>query len=288
QHQFVYRDDYLNEEIGAIEVFNNKVYKVLSTRMIEGELYGYLKGQREIGWTKLKNSHYVFNKQDEMVFVKNKEGIQNELNITYQFVDGFTKEVQNKFLTSKGFIKYKGEFYELLFEKHKLIGFMKPSDIDVGYHVDEDVHLLQGAELYLESRLKTKAENISEKDDFTLKLVFPERGIGKVERKNQVYWIELNHVVEHQLERVFHSLQDYSSTENVEINDIIHNFLAERKKAKNILTALVNDKINNESNTNPDQIEGKSNIYTRYQNLKNSKLGKLQIKYWNMRKKWGK
>ncbi|HAR6533011.1 TPA: hypothetical protein I1889_002272, partial [Staphylococcus pseudintermedius] len=62
----------------------------------------------------------------------------------------------------------------------------------------------------------------------------------------------------------------------------------ERKKAKNILTALVNDKINNESNTNPDQIEGKSNIYTRYQNLKNSKLGKLQIKYWNMRKKWGK
>lgn len=102
-----------------------------------------------------------------------------------------------------------------------------------------------------------------------------------------MYWIELNHVVEHQLERVFHSLQDYSSTENVEINDIIHNFLAERKKAKNILTALVNDKINNESNTNPDQIEGKSNIYTRYQNLKNSKLGKLQIKYWNMRKNGG-
>lgn len=287
-HQFIYSDDNLKEEVGAIEAFNHKVYRVLSTRIIGDQLYGYLKGQREIGWVKLKNSHYVFNKQDEIVFVKNKKGIQNTLNMTYQFVDGFTTDIQDKFLTSKGLMKYKGEFYELLFQKKRFIGFMKPSDIDAGYHVDESVNLIQEAALFLESRLKTKVEYVNVKGDFKLKLVFPEKGIGKLEEDGQVYWIELKHIEQQQLERILNALGEYSSTEAVELNDLIHNFLVERHKAKRVITALVKDKMNPGSNVYSEQIDGHSSIHARYQNLKNSKLGKLQIKYWNMRKKWGK
>lgn len=285
---FLYRDERLTEEIGTVEPFNHKVYRVLSTRMIEGELYGYLKGQREIGWVKLKNSHYVFNKQNEIVFVKNKDGVQNELNITYQFIGEFTQDIQNKFLTSKGLMKYKGEFYELLFQKKRFIGFMKSSDIDVGFHVNESVKLLQETELFLESHLKTKVENVNVKDDHTLRLVFPEKGIGKVEVGGQLYWVELKHIDKQHLDSILSRLQDYHSTEDVEMNDLIQNFLTERKKAKHILMTLVKDKTNNGASTTSDQFEGTSNVHTRYQNLKNSKLGKLQIKYWNMRKKWGK
>ncbi|QHW36542.1 hypothetical protein GZH82_03770 [Staphylococcus ursi] len=288
RHQFIYSDANLKEEIGTVEAFNYKVYLVLSTRIIEGQLHGYLKGQREIGWVKLEHSHYVFNKQNEIVFVKNNTGVQNALNITYQFVDSFTRDVQNKFLTSKGLVKYKGEFYELLFQKRRFVGFMKPSDLDVGYHVNEDVNLGQGTALFLESRLKTKAENVHVKDDFQLKLLFPEKGIGKLEENGKVYWIELKHVDPQQLERILGTLPDYSSTEEVEKNDLIHNFLIERLQAKHVITALVKDKMNQGLNAQLDGIEGHSNIHERYQNLKNSKLGQLQIKYWNMRKKWGK
>ncbi|PCF87489.1 hypothetical protein [Staphylococcus intermedius] len=287
-HQFIYSDDNLKEELGTLEALNHKVYRVLSTRNIGNQLYGYLKGQREIGWVELKNSHYVFNKQDEIVFVKNKKGIQNPLNITYQFVDRFTPDIQNKFLTSKGLMKYKGEFYELLFQKKRFIGFVKPSDIDVGYHVDEDMSLIEDATLFLESRLKTKVAHENVKSDFKLKLIFPEKGIGKLEEDGQIYWIALKDVVQQQLERILGTLPDYRSTEAVELNDIIHNFLTERHKAKRVMTALVKDKINHSSNVYSDPMDGSSSIHTRYQNLKNSKLGKLQIKYWNLRKKWGK
>ncbi|PCF52116.1 hypothetical protein [Staphylococcus delphini] len=287
-YQFIYSDVNLKEEVGTVEAFNHKVYQVLSTRTMEGQLYGYLKGQREIGWVKLKNSHYVFNKQNEIVFVKKYAEIQNALNITYQFADRFTQDVQNKYLTSTGLVKYNDEFYELLFQKKRFVGFMKPSDLDVGYHVNENVNLRQGTVLFLESRLKTKAENVHVKGDFRLKLLFPEKGIGKLEEEKQVYWIELKHVDPQQLERILDTLPDYSSTEEVEKSDLIHNFLTERQQAKHVITALVNDKMNQGWNAQVDGFEGQSNIHERYQNLKNSKLGQLQIKYWNMRKKWGK
>ncbi|HHU6750622.1 TPA: hypothetical protein ACUI23_001315 [Staphylococcus pseudintermedius] len=288
EHQFIYSDDNLEEEVGTVGAFNHKVYQVLSTRSMEDQLYGYLKGQREIGWVKLENSQYVFNKQNEIVFVKNRAGVQNTLNITYQFADRFTQDVQNKFLTSKGLMKYKGEFYELLFQKKRFVGFMKPSDLDVGYHVNENVNLRHETVLFLESHLKTKAENVNVKGDFQLKLLFPEKGIGKLEEDKQVYWIELKHVDPQQLERILETLPDYSSTEEVEKYDLIHNFLTERHQAKQVITALVRDKMNQGWQAQVDGFEGQSNIHERYQNLKNSKLGQLQIKYWNMRKKWGK
>ncbi|PTF29820.1 hypothetical protein BUY14_09415, partial [Staphylococcus chromogenes] len=72
------------------------------------------------------------------------------------------------------------------------------------------------------------------------------------------------------------------------INDLINNFLNERKKSKKLLISLVKDKINNGVEGYTESVDNPRRVNERYQNLKNSKLGKLQIKYWNMRKKWGK
>ncbi|PTG78464.1 hypothetical protein [Staphylococcus chromogenes] len=82
-NQFLYRDERLTEELGTVEPFNHKVYKVLSTRMINDRLFGFIKGKREIGWVNLESSYYVYNKTNDIVFIKEGANIQNELNNKY-------------------------------------------------------------------------------------------------------------------------------------------------------------------------------------------------------------
>ncbi|PTG19024.1 hypothetical protein BU637_10755 [Staphylococcus chromogenes] len=68
----------------------------------------------------------------------------------------------------------------------------------------------------------------------------------------------------------------------------MNNCVKERKKSKELVMSHVKDKNNNGVEGYTESVDNPSRVNERYQNLKNSKLGKLQIKYWNMRKKWGK
>ncbi|PTG38312.1 hypothetical protein BUY15_04840 [Staphylococcus chromogenes] len=109
-----------------------------------------------------------------------------------------------------------------------------------------------------------------------------------MECENKKFWVDLKYVDDVELNKILSTLETYNPTENAEINDLINNFLNERKKSKKLLISLVKDKINNGVEGYTESVDNPSRVNERYQNLKNSKLGKLQIKYWNMRKKWGK
>ncbi|PTF84990.1 hypothetical protein, partial [Staphylococcus chromogenes] len=223
---------------------------------------------------------------NEIVFLKEGANIQNELNIKYNFTKSFTEDIQKKYLTSKGLINYNDEFYELLYKKERFVGFMKSSDLDVGYNVEYEVTLPRDKELFVDSQFKTKVNN--ENDIYKLLMIFPNKSIGKVECENKKFWVDLKYVDDVELNKILSTLETYNPTENAEINDLINNFLNERKKSKKLLISLVKDKINNGVEGYTESVDNPSRVNERYQNLKNSKLGKLQIKYWNMRKKWGK
>ncbi|PTG67622.1 hypothetical protein BU675_10605 [Staphylococcus chromogenes] len=163
---------------------------------------------------------------------------------------------------------------------------MKSSDLDVGYNVEYEVTLPRDKELFVDSQFKTKVNN--ENDIYKLLMIFPNKSIGKVECENKKFWVDLKYVDDVELNKILSTLETYNPTENAEINDLINNFLNERKKSKKLLISLVKDKINNGVEGYTESVDNPSRVNERYQNLKNSKLGKLQIKYWNMRKKWGK
>ncbi|PTG26635.1 hypothetical protein, partial [Staphylococcus chromogenes] len=204
-NQFLYRDEGLTEELGTVEPFNHKVYKVLSTRMINDRLFGFIKGKREIGWVNLESSYYVYNKTNEIVFLKEGANIQNELNIKYNFTKSFTEDIQKKYLTSKGLINYNDEFYELLYKKERFVGFMKSSDLDVGYNVEYEVTLPRDKELFVDSQFKTKVNN--ENDIYKLLMIFPNKSIGKVECENKKFWVDLKYVDDVELNKILSTLE---------------------------------------------------------------------------------
>ena len=60
---------------------------------------------------------------------------------------------------------------------------------------------------------------------------------------------------------------------------MITNFQEERKESKSAIVRLINENISLQK-----QIKRRKNQYERlYMNLKNSKLGKIQTKYWSWR-----
>lgn len=287
EHNFIFKDENLEEENGTIGNNNLKVFDVLSTRYIDGELYGYLKGRNELGWTKLKNSKYIYSKKETFVFIKDNESIQNKPNQDFNMIKWFKNEVKEKFLTSKGLIKFDDQYYEVVFNKNTLIGFIHPTDLDVGYKIDIPVQINSNGDYYLESSLSNKVENIEDTLSYNAKLFFPKKGLVRVLSDKSNYWTEIRNLKEESQRELYSSIEKYNPLDNIEINDVINNFLSERKKSKSLLISLIKEKINvNTFDSKPTK--GDHNLNHRYQNLKNSKLGRLQIKYWKFRKKWRK
>ncbi|PTF94069.1 hypothetical protein BU654_10490, partial [Staphylococcus chromogenes] len=86
-------------------------------------------------------------------------------------------------------------------------------------------------ELFVDSQFKTKVNN--ENDIYKLLMIFPNKSIGKVECENKKFWVDLKYVDDVELNKILSTLETYNPTENAEINDLINNFLNERKKSKN-------------------------------------------------------
>ncbi|PTG88215.1 hypothetical protein BU639_11400, partial [Staphylococcus chromogenes] len=129
------------------------------------------------------------NKTNESVFMKENNNNKNELNIKYKCTKSFKEDIKKKYLTSKGIINYNDEFYELLYKKERFVGFMKSSDLDVGYNVEYEVTLPRDKELFVDSQFKTKVNN--ENDIYKLLMIFPNKSIGKVECENKKFWVDL-------------------------------------------------------------------------------------------------
>ncbi|RIL46961.1 hypothetical protein BUY93_12620, partial [Mammaliicoccus fleurettii] len=62
--------------------------------------------------------------------------------------------------------------------------------------------------------------------------------------------------------------------------DIITNFQEERKESKSAIVRLINENINLQKNHKKEE---KAQYERLYHNLRNSKLGKIQTKYWSWR-----
>lgn len=287
EENFIYKDEMLEEEIEVVGPHNLKIYKVLATRFIDGQLYGYIKGQHELGWTKLKSSLYVYNKPDTFVWIKDDKSIQNEVNQKFNMIKWFKSDVINKFLISKGLIKINNQYFEVLYNKKTLLGFIEPKNLDVASRIDIPVNIKKEGEFYLESSLSNKVENVNEDENFNAQIFFPEKGLVKLTSENLIYWTNIKSLNNESQNKLHNESGHYDATKDIELNDVIFNFLEERKKSKKLLISMIKEKINgiDESSRMTNNSES---LNLRYKNLKNSKLGQLQIKYWNFRKKWRK
>src|SRR5699024_4187359 len=144
-------------------------------------------------------------------------------------------------------------------------------------------------ELYKESGLKNMVYEEIVNPTVVVVDYFKKSQIARIILKRNTYWIKLDLLEEDTLPP---KTEKNITSLDVMFGHIASSFRKSEKASKKVIKKLLNenkeliriiDNYNN-SQTMRDSEEYK-NLEKKYENLKKSKLGKLQVAYWNYRKK---
>ena len=283
----IYNSANLDSVIGTIgqRIFGQ--YRVIDYRKIDGKDYYLLTNKQGIiGWTHLNESITLYNKAHEPVKVIEKNFKKNEINTILRLnLESFDI---NKVYMSKKFILLNGEVLEAIYLKNTLIGFFDPNDLDHSIKINDRIDLIKAEELYLDSGFLIKAEDINKESKVNIVDYFPILKIARLKCKNTILWAEIIDFEHEKLNKENKLLSELSYSNLFAIH-LVNSYESEREKSKNIIINLMNENKalletleKKEKPKNNCSYENK-NYKQLYQNLRLSKLGKIQTAYWRYR-----
>lgn len=276
-NQNIYNEFDINSSERTLGNLNNQVVRVLGLREIDGEFYGLIEfGANIIGWTVLENSIFIHPKQLESVKINFDKFTTPEFNRQVNINKDLVLSLKGRLLTSKSFIQVDGVQLEMIYLKGKFQGFVYPRDIIRGIDTADSLNLDESVKLYRDSNLVIDQEPVEETMRATVTLVFLELNIAKLSTENQTSWVNLDNL-------------DYDISHlDIKNSHLQENFIQmqtnERKKTKSIIESLLKRQIELEKNI--EKYETRLNrVENLYNNLRNSKLGKIQVAIWGRRGK---
>ncbi|HCN59973.1 MULTISPECIES: hypothetical protein [Mammaliicoccus] len=273
--------------VNHVSDYLNKALKVISVKDIESELYGLVvRGTNIIGWTKLNNSIKLISKPIETIRVDLTHFNTPQINRDLGFKVDYNLLFQEKNYSSRALYLYEGEILEAIFNKGTFSGFVKTEDIDRAVMINTKVSI-KNSTLFYQDSAKNKTIDLSldeEQFDFNnvnIDMVFLKAKSVRVIIKKKKYWISLSDLIDNEMIDSLESIsyENYNELE-LEQLDIITNFQEERKESKSAIVRLINENINLQKNHKKEE---KAQYERLYHNLRNSKLGKIQTKYWSWR-----
>lgn len=276
-NQNIYNEFDINSSERTLGNLNNQVVRILGLREIDGNFYGLIEfGANIIGWTVLENSIFIHPKKLESVKIDFDKFTTPVFNRQININKDLVLSLKGRLLTSKSFIEADGQQLEMIYLKGKFQGFVYPGHIIRGIDTSDNIMLDESVQLFRDSNLVIDQEPVVETIKATVSLVFPELNLAKLFTENQTSWVNLDEL-------------DYD-TSHLIINNgpLQENFIQlqtnERKKTKSIIESLLKRQIELEKNI--DKYETRLNrVEKLYNNLRNSKLGKIQIAIWERRGK---
>ncbi|MEY8559435.1 hypothetical protein AALF85_01830 [Jeotgalicoccus halotolerans] len=276
-NQNIYNEFDINSNERTLGNLNNQVVRVLGLREIDENFYGLIEfGANIIGWTILENSIFIHPKKLESVKIDFDTFTTPEFNREVNIHKDLVLSLKGRLLTSKSFIEVNGKQLEMIYLKGKFQGFVNPEDIIRGIDTADHINLDENVQLYRDSNLVIDQESVGEAIKATVTLVFPQLNLAKLSTENQTSWVNLD------------ELEYDASHLNVKTAQLQENFIQmqtnERKKTKSIIESLLKRQIELEKNI--DKYEARLNrVENLYNNLRNSKLGKIQVAIWERRGK---
>ncbi|WP_323702799.1 hypothetical protein [Mammaliicoccus sp. Dog046] len=280
-----------NDEIsvGHVSDHLNKALKVISVKEIESELYGLLvRGSNIIGWTKLQDSIKLISKPIDTIRVDLKDFSAPQINRDLGFKVDYHLLFQEKNFSSRAIYKHNGEILEAIFNKGTFTGFVHTKDIDRAITLNTKVSINSGTVFYQDSALNKTIDLDLDQERFdfenvNINMVFLKARSARVAIKKKKYWMNLSDIIDDTMIAQLESM-NYEQYNDLELEqlDTITNFQEERKESKSAIVRLINENIALQKTT----VKEDTKQYERlYNNLRNSKLGKIQTKYWSWRKR---
>ena len=285
QEIFDVDDDELT--VGYASDYLNKALKVISVKVIESELYGLIvRGTNIIGWTRLNHSIKLISKPIDTIRVDLGHFSTPQINRELGFKVDYNLLFKEKNFSSRALYLIEGEVLEAVFNKGTFTGFVPTKDIDRAIPINKKVSIEESTVFYQDSALYKSIDLSLDEEQFDfnnvlIDMVFLKAESVRIIIKKKKYWMSLNNLEDKSFIQDLEAKQYENYNElTLEQLDMITNFQEERKESKSAIVRLINENI---SLQKTNKKEEKAQYERLYMNLKNSKLGKIQTKYWSWR-----
>ena len=194
-----------------------------------------------------------------------------------------------KNFSSRALYIYEGEVVEAVFNKGLFAGFVYAKDIDRSIVCNTNTAIKQSTTFYQDSSLNKSItlDLLSESincENVKVDLVFTRAQSARIIIKKKKYWISISDFEDITL---FNHLENYSyesyTEKELENLDIITRIEDERNESKVAITKLIKENIALQKYKHANNSGDMGRYEQLYHNLRNSKLGKIQTKYWTWR-----
>nr|WP_263313761.1 hypothetical protein [Mammaliicoccus sp. Marseille-Q6498] len=291
ENQEIFDVDDEQVTVAHVSEYLNKPLKVISVKEIESELYGLIvKSENIIGWTKITNSLKLISKEIDTVKIVNANYSTPEINRELGFNHDYKLLFKDKVFSSRALYQHNGEILEAIFNKGLFVGFVRSKDIDRAIFKKEFIQIDEGTKLYTDSGLTNEVTQVDiNYNKVETDLILKCSKLVRITVNKKKYWIEYHHILNPEVIDIY-TPKDYTHYSELELQqlDIISNFQQERNDSKKTIVRLIKENMvleKNAKNAGVKQQHASSQYENLYNNLKNSKLGKIQTKYWSWKKR---
>lgn len=282
----IYADQHMTDLIGKVKDYNNKIVKVVA--FLEEDSKKVLIEYKQVlaGWIELQNSIPLFNKPNEKIEVDYEKFYSPAINKIINKNGDYNLYFQRYQVFSRYYAFYDDELLEAIFRKNTFVAFAPSHVLDRMCFVDSTTKLKQqNIDIYATSKLDEliSVKQLDLSQEVQVQAVFPNLKRAKIRQNEITGWVSTEVLEDINLspERR-HSLDEHFIIQQ-------HNeykYIDEQAKVKMILSKLLNENINLEKKLKK-QRDISRRVLNRYANLRNSKLGKMQLFIWNKRSKRG-
>lgn len=296
------------KKLGELKDYQKQIMRVLAHRTVNKKDFYYLEYEgNELGWAELKTSIVVYSKPREHVRLDIDKFMQEQDKQIFVVAKNNLRLLKDQMLDSRFIMVKDGIEYEALFKKHRLQGWFSSDTLVRSERARINVTgYTEDFKLYEFNNL-TSEVRIDEKKIYPITIVhmFRDINLAKVKTGIGYYWTDMS-----QLEYDKESLPEYEPAytfDETVVYDLIQNISEERQMTKALVERLksqfrdtdIEVESSNTEEVNElivdkdlavleEKLEAekkkRENIEKRYKNLKQSFFGKLQTKYWQMRK----
>ena len=286
----IYSIDEIEEQSGLIGSLNKKVVKCITAKRMNEQIFGLIEFNDElIGWVEIKNSMILQQIPPIDVKVSIEKFKVVPLNKTIDKKKDYLLNFSTGIFKARHvYIDDEGKKVYGLYKKNRFSGFVYEDNLNFGIQVNEGLQLNQitSNDCFKDSDLTSQYQIFKDFDnkEVFLKTYFPSLEIIQFKFDNKIYWISIEQLKKFtNIEEVLSTVVFDTQTINPNESHLMGVLSEEQLTSKQIIQKLLKENII--LNKKLEQVDKrKERVQELYDNLSNSKLGRIQRRIWSRRK----
>ncbi len=283
----LYLDEQCQISAGSVSDYNYRMVKVIAQKKINSILTVLFEVKGElIGWFQPTDSIMLYHKKFEHVIVDYEHFKSPAINALMNNKADLSHAFKSYQIVSKYFAIHDGEQIEAIYTGNRFLGFAPSHVLSRSVKLkNSEAELTLGLYTVYASPTKEEPVTITFDSELPVQVIdsYPQLKMYKVKQESLTGWIDQSAIPNYELDRG----SEDRSPEELMMEHVIETWIAERNQHKTVIKKLLNESMTLRSRlVKMDQ--RKMRTEQLYHNLKNSKLGRIQIAFWERKSRGGR